>query len=196
MATDPTAMQRGARTLTHGQRLLIRRLTDRATAWIRAGRRDDLQGVAAILGCIVRAAILLAGAYGAWLLLRRWPALLWAAVPLWCWAAIRTLPKTETAADEEQPPAAPDPDAQREQLLDLTRTLIGDRPGVHLAVLLQHLQEHGQAKGWEVADLRARLTALQVPVRRSVKVAGKVAVGVHRDDLPSPSPAETAQDAA
>ncbi|WP_097921757.1 hypothetical protein [Streptomyces sp. wa1063] len=192
----PTAMQRRARTLTHGQRLLLRRLTARAAAWVRAGRRDDLDGVAAILGCILRAAILAAGAYGAWWAIRRWPALLWVAVPLWCWAAIRAIPEADAPPAEEQPPMAEDTAAQREQLLDLIRTLIGDRPGVHLSTLLDHLQKHGQAEGWEVPDLRARLTVLQVPVRKSVKVARRVASGVHRDDLPLPSPAEGQQQAA
>lgn len=191
--TKPTTMQRKARTLTHGQRLLIQRLTDRATAWIRAGRRDDLDGLAAVLGCILRAVILLAGAAGAAWLIRRWPAVLWLAVPLWCWAAIRALDKDEKSQEKAAAPAATD--AQHEQLLTLVRDLIGERPGVHLSTLLDHLQKHGQWKGREVADLRTHLAALHVPVRRSVKVAGKVAYGVHRDDLPQPSPAEAQQDA-
>ncbi|MEU2143604.1 hypothetical protein ABZ741_04735 [Streptomyces globisporus] len=194
--TEPTAMQRRARTLTHGQRLLLHRIGHRAAAWVRAGRRDDLNGLAAILGCILRAILLAAGAYGAWLLIRRWPAVLWVLVPVWCWAAIRALPKAAPEPSAEEPPTAEDTAAQREQLLDLIRTLIGDRPGVHLAVLLDHLQKHGQAEGWEVGDLKDRLTALQVPVRKSVKVARRVAYGVHRDDLPQPSPAEAAQEAA
>lgn len=191
-----TTAQRGARTLTAGQRILIRRLAVRASAWIRAGRRNDLHGLAAILGCILRLAILAATAYGAWLLLRRWPSALWVLVPLWCWAAVRALPTAVPEPAEEKPPTPEDTAAQREQLLDLIRTLIGDRPGVHLAVLLKHLQDHGQWERREVADLRAHLVALQVPVRRSVKVAGKVASGVHRDDLPAPSPAEAVPDAA
>ncbi|MGW9249736.1 hypothetical protein [Streptomyces badius] len=194
--SDPTAMQRKARTLTHGQRLLLRRLGHRAAAWVRAGRRDDLHGLAAVLGCILRAVLLAAGAYGAWLLIRRWPAVLWVLVPLWCWAAIRAIPKAAPETPAEEEPTVEDTTAQREQLLDLIRTLTGDRPGVHLSTLLDHLQKHGQAEGWEVGDLKDRLTALQVPVRKSVKVARRVAYGVHRDDLPSPSPAEATQDAA
>ncbi|MEU3836480.1 hypothetical protein IFE09_11235 [Streptomyces microflavus] len=192
--TEPTAMQHRARTLTHGQRLLLQRLADRAAAWTRAGRRDDLDGIAAILGCILRAVILLAGAAGAMWLIRRWPAVLWLAVPLWCWAAIRALDKDEESKEDAAAPAATE--AQREQLLALVRDLIGDRPGVHLSTLLDHLQKHGQWKGREVADLRTQLAALHVPVRRSVKVRGRVAYGVHRDDLPQPSPAEAQQDAA
>ncbi|MGW0545366.1 hypothetical protein ACWD0D_34485 [Streptomyces griseoincarnatus] len=194
--TQPTAMQRGARTLTHGQRLLIRRLTARAAAWVRAGRRTDLEGIAAILGCIVRLVVLAAGAYGAWLLIRRWPAVLWVLVPLWCWAAIRAIPGEDEETPEEDASAPQATEAQREQLLTLVRDLIGDRPGVHLSTLLDHLQKHGQGEGWTIALLRTRLPLLGVPVRKSVKVARRVAYGVHRDDLPQPSPAEAQQDAA
>lgn len=190
-SAEPTKMQRRARTLTTGQRLLTRRLAARAAAWVRAGRRDDLDGVAAILGCALRLVVLAAGAYGVWWLVRRWPVILWAAVPLWCWAAIRALD-----TDDETPAPAEATEAQREQLLALVRDLIGDRPGVHLATLLDHLQKHGQGEGWTVALLRERLPLLGVPVRRSVKVAKKVAYGVHRDDLPATSPTEEQQEAA
>ncbi|MER6103607.1 hypothetical protein ABT115_15115 [Streptomyces sp. NPDC001832] len=189
---ETTKRQRAARTLTAGQRYLIRNLAERAAEWVRAGRRDDLDGVAAILGCILRLVLLAAGAYGTWWLLRRWPAILWAAVPLWCWAAIRAIPDE----DEESPAATESPEAQKEQLHALVRDLIGDRPGVHLSTLLAHLQKHGQGEGWEVADLRARLPRLGIPVRRSVKVKRRVAYGVHRDDLPQSSPAEGEQQAA
>ncbi|MGQ4351969.1 hypothetical protein [Streptomyces drozdowiczii] len=192
--TGPTKAQRRARTLVAGQRILVRRLTDRAAAWVRAGRRNDLEGVAAILGCILRLVILGGAVYGAWWLVRRWPVTLWAAVPLWLWAAVRALGHGENTAEE---PAAPaDTAAQREQLHALVRDLIGDRPGVHLSTLLDHLQQHGQGEDWTVSDLKTRLPASGVPVRRSVKVAKRVAYGVHRDDLPAASPAEEQQEAA
>ncbi|MYR93084.1 MULTISPECIES: hypothetical protein [unclassified Streptomyces] len=194
--TKPTAMQRGARTLTHGQRLLLQRLAARAAAWIRAGRRDDLDGIAAVLGCVLRLAVLLAGAAGAVWLIRRWPAVLWLAVPLWCWAAIRAIPDEDEEAPEKHPQAPEATADQREQLLTLVRALIGDHPGVHLSTLLDHLRQHGQGEGWTIALLRTRLPLLGVPVRKSVKVARRVAYGVHRDDLPQPSPAEAQQDAA
>ncbi|WP_406420885.1 hypothetical protein [Streptomyces sp. NBC_00842] len=187
-----TAAQRHARTLTTGQRILLRHLADRATAWVRAGRRDDLEGIAAILGCILRLVLLGAGAYGLWLLIRRWPGILWAAVPLWCWAAVRAIPEdgAEQAAQEEST------EAQREQLHTLVRGLIGDRPGVHLSTLLDHIQKHGQGEGWSIATLRTRLPLLGVPVRKSVKVDKRVAYGVHRDDLPATSPTEATAEAA
>lgn len=184
-----TAAQRQARTLTAGHRLLVQRLTDQATAWVRAGRREDLEGIAAALGPIVRTAVLAAGLYVGWRFIRHWPAILWALVPLWIWAAVRAISKEDPAPAEISV-------AQREQLHALVRDLIGDRPGVHLSTLLEHLQKHGQGEGWTVAILRTRLPLLGLPVRRSVKVARKVAYGVHRDDLPQPSPAEAEQKAA
>ncbi|MFD9952458.1 hypothetical protein [[Kitasatospora] papulosa] len=184
-----TAAQRQARTLTAGHRLLVQRLTGRAAAWVRAGRREDLEGIAAALGPIVRTAVLAAGLYIGWRVIRHWPAILWALVPLWIWAAVRAIP-------DEGPDAAEVSTEQREQLHTLVRDLIGDRPGVHLSTLLEHLQKHGQGEGWTIAILRTRLPLLGLPVRRSVKVARKVAYGVHRDDLPQPSPAEAEQKAA
>ncbi|MGW1104264.1 hypothetical protein [Streptomyces sp. NPDC002540] len=81
-------------------------------------------------------------------------------------------------------------------MVALVRDLIGDHPGVHLSTLLTHLRKHGQGESWEVSNLRARLPLLGIPVRRSVKVARRVAYGVHRDDLPQPFPADGAQKAA
>ncbi|MGW1182978.1 hypothetical protein ACWD7Y_05240 [Streptomyces drozdowiczii] len=187
----PTKPKRAARTLVAGQRILIHDLAERAAAWVRDGRRDDLEGVAAVLGCFLRLAVLAASGYGACWAIRRWPAVLWILVPVWCWAAIRSIPDLA----EEQRSAA-DAAAQREQLHALVRDLIGDRPGVHLSTLLDHLQKHGQGEGWTVSDLKARLPRLGVPVRRSVKVGKKVATGVHRGDLPTPSPAKGEQEAA
>ncbi|MGC4946192.1 hypothetical protein ACLQ2N_08295 [Streptomyces sp. DT224] len=166
---EPTKAQRRARTLVAGQRILVRRLSTRATAWVRAGRRDDLDGVAAILGCILRVAILGGAAYGAWWLVRRWPVILWAAVPLWLWAAVRALDHDEKEATAEEPP----PVATRDAVVQLLHEVLGDRPAVHLSEVLEHLQSKGQGKGWKVADLRARLEALGIPVELKVKVGRK-----------------------
>lgn len=188
-----TSMQRRARTLTHGQRLLVQRLTARAAAWVRAGRRTDLDGLAAILGCLLRLAALAAGAYGVWLLIRRWPAVLWVAVPLWCWAAIRAIPKAASEPAEEQPPTAEDGDP-REAVLRLLYEALGDRPAMHLSEVLKHLQGKGHGTGWKVTDLRARLEALNIPVALKVKAGGKGPTrGIVRADLP-PLPDEEPQE--
>lgn len=192
MATiEPTKAQRAARTLTAGQRILIRRLAERAAAWVRAGRRDDLDGIAAILGCILRLVLLGAGAYGAWWLLRRWPVILWAAVPLWCWAAIRAIPAAE---DEERTPEEPPQPAARDAVILLLHEVLGDRPAVHLSEVLQHLQAKGQGKGWKVQHLRARMEALGIPVEPKVKVGRKGPTrGVLKAALPPLSQPEGAE---
>lgn len=194
-----TSLRRAAARLRTGSALLARGGADRAAAWCRKSYRDDLTGWKAALGPAVRV-LLLSGA--GWLLVRivrARPTLMWVLAAGWLIAAWRATRKTPAEAAEDEPeegPAAPDPNAVRQLLVEA----IGDRPGVHLSTLLAHLQEHGQGEGWTVADLRARLEALKVPVRRSVKVAGRVAYGVHRDDLPkaaeAPSPADAADQAA
>ncbi|MGC5400197.1 hypothetical protein ACPXCP_31210 [Streptomyces sp. DT20] len=185
-----TAMQRRARTLTAGQRILIRRLTERAAAWVRAGRREDLDGVAAILGCILRLVLLGAAGYGAWWLIRRWPVILWAAVPLWCWAAIRAIPAAE---DEEQAPPPAQEAEPRDAVVRLLHDALGDRPAMHLSEVLQHLQAKGQGEGWKVQDLRARLEALGIPIEMKLKLGRKGPTrGIVKADLPPLSqPEET-----
>ncbi|MFD8687828.1 hypothetical protein [Streptomyces sp. NPDC059651] len=187
-----TSMQRRARTLTAGQQILIRRLAERAAAWVRAGRRDDLDGIAAILGCVLRLVLLGAAGYGAWWLVRRWPVILGAAVPLWCWAAIRALGTQD--GEHRQAPDEPEPVASRDAVILLLHEVLGDREAVHLSEVLQHLQAKGQGKGWKVQHLRARLEALQIPVELKVKVGRKGPTrGVLKANLPPLSrPEETA----
>lgn len=186
MSRLPVAADR----LATGSTLLTRRIANRAAAWVRAGRRRDLTGWKAVLGCWFRIALLAGAAYMAARALRAVPALLWVLGAVWVVAAWRAAPRPAKTLPEaaEEPSAEPDPDAVRQLIADL----IGDRPGVHLSTVLAHLPGEGRT----VADLRDRLPALGVPVRRSVKVAGKVAYGVHRDDLPAPSPATERADAA
>lgn len=177
-----TRRQRAAARLWFGSGALARRLAGRAADWIRKGPTRTHR--------VVRIVLVVLGLYVAARIVRAAPNLMWAITALWCWCAARvSRPAKGTASDTEvEADEAPDPAAVRTLLADL----IGDRPGVHLSTVLDHLQEQGQGEGWTVADLRARLEALQVPVRRSVKVARRVAYGVHRDDLtaPSPQPAE------
>ncbi|MFE7370131.1 hypothetical protein [Streptomyces anulatus] len=185
--TEPTAMQRHARTLTHGQRLLLQRLTVRAAAWVCAGRRDDLDGVAAILGCILRLAVLAAGAYGAWLLIRRWPAVLWFAVPVWCWAAIRAIP-TETAeqpSEGEEGDPGPAPAAEQAPPLPTFQEVrdavsrVGT-PHAHLAVL-------AEALGTTTDRVREVLAVHDIPVE-PVRMRGRgTSTGVKADHFPAPA---------
>ncbi|MEV6074937.1 hypothetical protein AB0L80_07500 [Streptomyces sp. NPDC052069] len=193
--TEPTAMQRHARTLTHGQRLLLRRLTARAAAWVRAGRRDDLDGVAAILGCVVRLAVLAAGAYGTWLLIRRWPAVLWFAVPVWCWAAIRAIPQ-ETAEqpgedDEDSGSASAAEQGPPLPTLQEVRDAVSrvGTPHAHLAVL-------AEALGTTTDRVREVLAEHHIPVE-PVRMRGRgTSTGVKAGRFPAPAAAPEAVVAA
>ncbi len=183
-----------AQRLTAGSSVIVGRITNRTTAWIRAGRRDDLTGLAATLGCILRALLVAAGAYLLWRVIRAAPALLWALVPAWCWAALRAARRTPTEHAHDQAPEEPEPDP-RDTVLQLLYEALGDRPSMYLSDLLTHLQEKGHGKGWRVADLRARLEALGIPVEQRLRTGGRGASrGIVRDQLP-PLPDRAPQDA-
>lgn len=171
-------------------------------AWIRAGRRHDLTGIAAILGCILRALLALLGLYLLARVIRSCPNLLWVLVPLWCWRAIRAAPYTvaEQAPEDVPEEAEPDP---RDAVLRLLYDALGDRPSMYLSDVLQHLQEQGHGKAWKVADLRTRLEALGIPVEMRLKTGGRgPSRGVVRaqlpplPDCPAAAPSPTASTAA
>ncbi|MFJ4837156.1 hypothetical protein [Streptomyces sp. NPDC088746] len=173
-----------AQRLANGSSALLARIGSRTAAWIRAGRRDDLTGLAAALGCITRTLIVAGGAYALWRIVRAAPALLWALVPVWCWAALRTAPRPATEPALEEAPEEPQPDP-RDAVLQLLYEALGDRPAMYLSDLLQHLQEKGHGKGWTVAGLRARLEALNIPVEMRLKTGGRNASrGIVRAQLP------------
>lgn len=173
-----------AQRLATGSSTLVARIGTQTADWIRAGRRDDLTGLAAVLGCIARAVLVAAGAYLLWRVIRAAPALLWALVPAWCWAALRAAPRTDAETAPEEAPGEPEPDP-RDVVLRLLYEALGDRPSMYLADLLKHLQEKGHGKGWKVADLRARLEALSIPVEQRLRTGGRGASrGVVKAQLP------------
>ncbi|WP_327655715.1 hypothetical protein [Streptomyces sp. NBC_00483] len=179
------ARARAANRLAHGSTLMWHRRTAALARWVRRGRRDDLTGWKAALGPLARLVFLGALAWAAYRAARAAPWLLGVLVSLWCaasWRAGRT-PTEDTAAA----PEPLDPEAVRTLLL----TLMGEASAVHLRTVLAHLQQQGHGQGWTVADLRARLEALGIPVRPKVKAPGGGPTrGVHRDDLAPSPPAE------
>jgi hypothetical protein len=196
-AVDTAARHSIARRLAIGGQLVYRRRADALTAWVAAGRRDDLTGWRAALGPAVRLVILAAAAALAYRIVRAVPWLMWVLLAGGTWTAWRASADLPDEAAEEQPvdaPAGPDLDA----VLTLLHTVLGGRDRVHLSTVLAHLQKEGQAAGWTVADLRARLEALGVPVALKVKVAGVPTRGVLLADLQAhfpdwempPSPAQ------
>lgn len=170
--------QRAATRLCIGTRIIARRRAARLAGWVRAGHSHGRR--------LARLAVIALAGWAAWRMVRGAPWLMWPLAAWWTIAAWRagTTPAKATGA--------PDPHAVRQLLADL----IGDGRGVHLSAVLQHLQERGHGEGWTVADLRVRLDALGVPVRRSVKVAKRVTWGVHVDDLTAPTPPSADEPAA
>lgn len=176
--------------LATGSAILARRLATRTASWVRRGRRDDLTGVKAALGCWARLAVLGLALYLLWRLVRAFPNLLWLLTGTWiiaAWRAGKQAPAATPETPAKEGPARGDVDALRTLLLDL----MGEGSGVHLRTVLAHLQEHGQWEGRTVTDLRLRLQRLGVPHDPRVKVAGVPTWGVRRRDLDtSPAAAE------
>lgn len=190
-----------AQRLATGSSSCLARIGSRTADWIRAGRRDDLTGLAAVLGCIARALIVAAGAYALWRIIRAAPALLWALVPLWCWAALRAAPRTvaeqapKEVSEEPDQPSGSTPEEVYDATLEWIHQQIAQRNGIHLSELLSHAQAHGLFAGLELPNFRATLERWHIPVRQQLKVGGRNRPGIHRDDLPlrptpgaSPSP--------
>ncbi|MFF8910185.1 hypothetical protein [Streptomyces olivaceoviridis] len=190
-------LARPAARLAAGSAAIARGLGRRVTAWVARGRRDDLVGWRAVLGCWLRLAFLLFGLYLLWRVVRAVPALMWLLGGVWtvaAWRAGRPAVKEPSEAPADGSTEAA-PALDREAVRTLLLTLMEGGSGVHLRTVLAHLQQHpptaAQTAGWKVPDLRARLVALKVPVDRGVKVAGVPTWGVRRRDLEAPSPAAT-----
>lgn len=189
-------LDRAVTRLATGATLLGRRLVDRASAWVRAGRRADLTGWQASLGCWVRLALVVAGVWIAWRIVRAAPAVLWAVLPLLGAAAWRAgrpprKPMAPAAAAAEVPEPAEEDMIHNLSIADLlhhARKVAGGGRGVHLSVLAKHLTE-ATGTPWSTADTRAALTAAHVPVRQGIRMPGRTpSTGVRLDDLPPPAP--------
>ncbi|SCD40919.1 hypothetical protein GA0115251_106916 [Streptomyces sp. TverLS-915] len=155
--------------LARGSTFLARRIAARLADWVARGRRRDLTGWRAALGPLARLGLLAALGWVAWRLVqaRVWW-INWGLAGLWAGIAWRLTraPKEQLEEAAEEGPALPD----RDVVVGLLRALAGDRPGVHLSTVLAHLQEHGQAGGWKVTDVRLRLEALGIAVKPKLKV--------------------------
>ncbi|THA78398.1 hypothetical protein E6R60_05805 [Streptomyces sp. A0642] len=187
-AARTSALQR----LATGHTALQHRITTALTAWVRRGRRDDLEGLAAALGCWLRLALLTAAGAGVYLAVRSRPRLMWLLAAVWAIAAWRAAaaprPAEETAPATPEEPHQPDP---RDAVLRLLYEALDDRPAMFLSELLQSLQRRGHLEGVTVAGLRARLEALDIPVEMRLKFGGRGPTrGVVRSQLPPLPPLE------
>jgi hypothetical protein len=104
----------------------------------------------------------------------------------WCIAAWRAEPDAEEQQPEQTAAGPVHTDAEiYASAVDHLRELIGDRRAVLLGEVLADWQAHGWVGQVPAAELGRQLVARGIPVRPSVKVAGSVGPGVHRDDLPA-----------
>ncbi|MBK3572614.1 hypothetical protein JHN63_02000 [Streptomyces sp. MBT65] len=170
-----------------GSVVIAGRLWVRAAAWVRRGRRDDLDGWRAALGCGLRAGLLVAVVYVGYRLARAVPALMWLLSASWLLASWHAGKPVQTS-DAAVPAKASSGDPA-EIVRTLLRDVMGDADTVHLRTVLQHLQAHGQWEGRTVTDLRRHLAHLGIPHDHRVKVGRVPTWGVRRSALDAPSPA-------
>lgn len=171
-----------------GSGVLARRIRRRLARWIAAGRRTDLTGWQAVLGCVVRAALVLLAAGLAVLLVRGVPISLWFATPAWVVAAYRAAPRAQSlaegSADGGEEPLAAVPPSPGAAFARWLLQIIGGRPGIHLYELYPAMR---QLPGHEALDdtaLRAALRTLGVTVTRSLRVPPvEGRSGVRREDV-------------
>jgi hypothetical protein len=104
-------------------------------------------------------------------LIERAPGLLWPAAAAWIVAAWRTGRDLERQRIGDG------------ELLALLDDAIGRRNGVLLADVLAALHARQRLAVWGVSELRAAVERLGVRVADSIKVGGRVSVGVYRADL-------------
>jgi hypothetical protein len=188
-----TPLHTAATRIASGTATLADRLGRRATAWVRAGRRDDLTGWQATLGCLLRAGLLLAGLWLLWRAVRAVPALMLLLVPAALLAAWRAgqAPKTEPAPTGATPDPGWETDDEAwppDEFLPLLRAAFGTDRQAHLTVLAERLTT-ATAEAWSPAAVRAACEAAGVPVERGVRMPGRSpSTGVRLKTLPEPLP--------
>ncbi|MGW9410986.1 hypothetical protein [Streptomyces diastaticus] len=164
-------------------------LTRRTVTWARRSHRDDLTGLAAHLGPLLRAALIVLGLYALARVVRATPSLMWmvAGVALFAaWRAGRPAPAEggEKSTDEapkeaaaEAPVEAPLP--TREELAQALHAVAD--PNVHTAALAAHLSLPAER-------VRAALKAAGIPVGGQVRMGGVPSTGIKAADFPPLSP--------
>lgn len=190
LTASPDVARDAAGRITAGSRILTDRITRGAGEWVRKGRRDDLTGISAVLGCWLRVGMLLGAAYGLYSAMRAMPWLMWAATTLWCWKAWRAKPAAPAAEDavepaendgQEQPEQTPVVDLRKpgpptpEQLVHALHEVAS--PHAHLASLARHI-------GTTPGRVREGLEGAGIPVSGGVREGARVSTGVRAEDIP------------
>lgn len=162
-----TRLQRLAKRLWDGSEILAREVFEATAAWVRKGRRDDLSGTAAVLGCVLRALLALLGLYLLWRLIRAFPNVLWLIVPVWCWQALRA---TRPAEPEKKPAAKEGKSDPRADLIRWLDKLTQGSSGIHLQDLHQRLAKHPTLAHLTRAEIRPWLERHGITIDRTLRV--------------------------
>ncbi|MFF1284276.1 hypothetical protein ACFVY4_26485, partial [Streptomyces sp. NPDC058299] len=169
-------LARPATRLATGSRILLHRLAARLTAWAARGRRHDLTGWRAALGCWARIVALIFGLYLLGRLLRAVPALLWLLSTAWTLAAWRagkpaSQARADTGESSAQAPPSGAPELEpRALLIHWLDRLTRDRAGIHLDELHRTLTRHPDLAHLKRAEMRAYLDRHHITVDRTLRV--------------------------
>jgi hypothetical protein len=163
-----------AERLAQGSCLLARRMVTGIGAWLKAG-----EGVSDFM---VRVVFLGIPVVLVWGLLSISVAFMWVVAFMWIVAAWRAVAQPAKGAK-----GGKDDGFHPDDVAELLDELMGES-NVHLSRIRKQLDEE-TGRRWSDADVRKLLEAAGIQTRHSVRVPGQgVAVGVHRADMPSPSP--------
>lgn len=169
-----SALNTAAERLAKGSALLARQMVTGIGAWLRAGESAS--------DFVVRVVFLGIPVVLVWCVLSVSLSFMWALVVLWIIGAWRAVTQPAKGAKPGK-----DGGLHPADVAELVRELAGDG-NVHLARIRKQLVEE-TGRRWSDADVRKLLEAAGIDTRHSVRVPGQgVAVGVHRADMPSPSP--------
>jgi hypothetical protein len=180
------------RRVSTGSQLLSRRIRRRLAALDPPGPPRGPDRLAAVIGCIVRAGLLLLAAYLLARVVRALPAVLWVAAPSGASPPTAPSPKPAKRSSRSRPQPPPE-DPRTPAFARWLLQTIGDRPGIHLYELYPAMRQLPGHETLDDATLRAALRTLGVPVVRSLRVPPvEGRSGVRRGDVEALlSPAES-----
>ncbi|MFF2964248.1 hypothetical protein ACFVT1_36395 [Streptomyces sp. NPDC057963] len=198
------AVQELGSRLRQGSIWMCQRCGRGVAAWCSAGRRDDLEGIAAEYGVWLRGAVLLGAAYGAWKGVTAAP---WVPIPaagVWLVASLYAKAPAEPEGEAEEQkeegaesaaedganvegsaaPPVEEPPLPSHQALHEALSRVGT-PHAHIAVLAEDL-------GTPAERVRAALDQLSIPVE-AVRMRGRgSSTGIRANKFPAPSHAPVA----
>jgi hypothetical protein len=174
-----SGLNTAAERLAKGSGLLARRMATGIGAWLKAGE--------SVSDFVVRVIFLGLPVLLVWGLLSVSLAFMWVLAALWIVSAWRAVAQPAKGAKPGK-----DDGFHPDDVAELLDELMGES-NIHLSRIRKQLDEE-TGRRWSDKEVRKLLEAAGIQTRHSVRVPGQgVAVGVHRADMPSPSPTASRQ---